>query len=1226
VVLISSLVVLFVNSLEIAVMWIRSFLLFALIFSAANAHAAPPPAVPDFARDIAPVLKTYCVGCHNPRDKEGKLDLETWEALQRGGEHGPVVVAGKPNESRMYTLLTGKVKPVMPPEGNEAPNGKQINLIFEWIYHGAKASKIPVMVPDLATPTIKLTAPARNPIAAVAVSPTSPQFALGSQGEVQFTALDEQTEIYSQVDFRGPVTDLEYSRDGKLLLTAAGEPGLFGEAQLWNTADGKLLKTFTGHRDSLYAVAITADAKTIATASYDQTIKLWDAGSGKELHTLTGHNGAVFDLSFNPAGAILASCGADRTVKLWDVKTGARLDTFSQSTKELYAVAFSPDGKHVVAGGADNRIRQWAISPTAKENTNPITLTRFAHEGSVLKLAYSADGKTLVSSGEDKLVRIWDPATIMERRALEKQPDWVAALGLTSDGKTLVVGRMDGTFGVYDTATAKLKQALLPQIVSVEPRGIQRGVPTKLTLRGTGFVALTGLALRGPDGKTLSPSVVFLKTLEANAVVAELTTAGALPRGEYQIVSLSGKTKGEVPQTMPATINIDDRPQSTEAEPNQLAKSSAVIAQNTGVWGACAMPGDVDHFRFDAKKGQTVVCRIEAKTMNSMLNGFLALLDPVGETVASNNDFDGSQDPLVAYTIPADGQYTVRVSDQAMTGSPQHFYRLTVGTLPLATGVFPQNVTIGRETALQLIGFNLPAGVTTKVKPAAAGEMPVAIADAALRTTKPLKVMATADAETIELEPNDAPAAAKLTVTPAFVAGRIAPAAGAANDVDLIRFASKKGQTWIIETEAARRGSPVDTKIEVLAADGKPVPRVLLQAVRDSYVTFRSIDSLAIGCRFFNWEEMELNTYAYMSGEVVKLFRKPRGPDSEFDFYQSGGRRRGYFDTSAAGHALDEAVYIVEPHPIGTPLIYNGLPTFTLNYANDDDALRKLGGDSRLTFTAPADGEYLVRVSDVRGFGGERYFYRLTIREPQPSFAVTMTNLKPNVHLGSGTTVTFNADRIDDYDDDIVIDVAGIPDGYTLSQPVVIQAGHTQAKAVLTALPTAKPVGDEVWKKLKWSARGKIGGNDVVKPMEGFASVTLEEKPKLTVKLEPAELTIAPGQTISAKLSIQRNGFTDRMNFEVQNLPHGVIVADVGLNGILIPAGQSERQIFITCYDWVPETERLSFAQTLAAKAGGPKVDFESSPAITIKVRKPSTLVRADGATSPPAPTGAPAK
>jgi len=42
-------------------------------------------------------------------------------------------------------------------------------------------------------------------------------------------------------------------------------------------------------------------------------------------------------------------------------------------------------------------------------------------------------------------------------------------------------------------------------------------------------------------------------------------------------------------------------------------------------------------------------------------------------------------------------------------------------------------------------------------------------------------------------------------------------------DVDLFRFDAKAGQTWIIETMAAQRGSPADTRIEVLRADGKPV-------------------------------------------------------------------------------------------------------------------------------------------------------------------------------------------------------------------------------------------------------------------------------------------------------------------------------------------------------------------------------------------------------------------
>ena len=79
-------------------------------------------------------------------------------------------------------------------------------------------------------------------------------------------------------------------------------------------------------------------------------------------------------------------------------------------------------------------------------------------------------------------------------------------------------------------------------------------------------------------------------------------------------------------------------------------------------------------------------------------------------------------------------------------------------------------------------------------------------------------------------------------------------------------------------------------------------------------------------------------------------------------------------------HALGEVCYIVEPHQSEASIVPNGLPVFPIPYENDDDSRRKFGADSRLTFTAPESGEYLVRVRDVRGFSGPDYTYKLKIR------------------------------------------------------------------------------------------------------------------------------------------------------------------------------------------------------------------------------------------------------
>ena len=164
----------------------------------------------------------------------------------------------------------------------------------------------------------------------------------------------------------GNVNALVFSADGKFMFAASGENGLFGEVKQWQVADGQLLRTIRGHRDTLYALALSPDGTLIATGSYDQQIKLWSVQTGEERKTLRGHNGAVFALAFRPDGQILASASADRTIKLWDVATGQRRDTLSQPTKEQVTVAWSKDGKRLAAAGFDNRLRVWEVSPEAK--------------------------------------------------------------------------------------------------------------------------------------------------------------------------------------------------------------------------------------------------------------------------------------------------------------------------------------------------------------------------------------------------------------------------------------------------------------------------------------------------------------------------------------------------------------------------------------------------------------------------------------------------------------------------------------------------------------------------------------------------------------------------------------------------------------------------------------------------------------------------------------------
>jgi hypothetical protein len=479
-------------------------------------------------------------------------------------------------------------------------------------------------------------------------------------------------------------------------------------------------------------------------------------------------------------------------------------------------------------------------------------------------------------------------------------------------------------------------------------------------------------------------------------------------------------------------------------------------------------------------------------------------------------------------------------------------------------------------------------------------------------------------AQIAEQEPNNEPGQAQQLTLPAQVRGVIlgtadgaAPAGRPAlPDADLFRFSARAGEEWVVEVDAERSKSPLDSFVEVLDLAGERLERVVLQAVRDSYFTFRGKDAdQANDFRVFNWEEMELNEYLYANGEVVKLWLYPRGPDSGYDVYPGFSKRWGYFDTTPLAHALGEPCYIVRPVPPGSEILPNGLPTFPLYFENDDDSIRELGADSRLFFTAPRDGEYLVRIRDVRGFEGEDYRYALTLRPRRPDFQVSVVNKQLTVDPGSSREFTVRARRQDGFDGPIRIDFAGpggdadpaagtFPKGVEVTSPLIIEAGQMEATGLLTAAPDAELPSGRKDVEFPLIARAEIAGQTVTHPAGSLGPVSLGKPAALTIAIVPAaggapplpappggplEFAIEPGQTIMLRVVASRGDFDGEISFGKElagrNLPHGVFVDNIGLNGLLLLRDQSEREFFITAASWVPEQSRL-FHLTTDAGSG----------------------------------------
>ncbi len=1197
-------------------------------------------AEPDYFPAVAKLVEDRCLDCHAADDPEGKFVMETHEGILKGGESGAAIVVGKSSESLLVKYLRGQVekdgkKKFMPPGKRDKLTPEEIDAFVKWIDAGAKPPQKEMGRKVVEVPKIAPKVAPKLAVTALAFSPLAQAVAVGRYGTVELIDPRSRVMLKRLEGHRGNINALVWNIGGTRLFVASGENSVEGEITVWDIESGQMVRRWSGHRDTIYALALSPDGQTLASGSYDQKIKLWDVADGKERKTLSGHNGAVFGLAFRPDGKLLASASADRTVKLWDVATGERRDTLSQPLKEQVAVAWSEDGRRLAAAGADNRIRVWQVSPEARETTNPLIVARFAHEQPILRLAWN--GPVLLSGAQDGSVKLWDAADITQRATLERQPDWPTAL--TFAGDLLVVGRGDGSVGFYQrdgkpveavkgahhgithlrrmrcqaAAKKEMKKEAAPnkpEVTGITPRGVLRGEQADVALVGKNLSSV--VTVKSAEARI----TVFTGAATAERVPIIVRTSGELPRGGYELIALGADGK-ELGRAMLRVDNIPvlDFPAANTHEDVALFPAS--------VWGALSRAGESDVYEFPAHAGQTLVFDAAAKAVQSKADLTLNLTDAAGRVLVASNDFEGG-DPFIAYKFTAEGRYRLVVSEEQMRGGETFFYNLTMGELPYVVGTFPLSIPPNAETAVDLIGYNLPDDPKTRsvrVKAGASGSAALPIDTDRLRVRGGASVVVSELPQVLEASGNHTPKTAQAVPLPSCVNGRLRTPGQA----DFFKFPARRGVIYTIETDAARRGSPVDTKIAVLDTEGRPVERLLLQAVRDSAITFRPIDSVSPDVRVENWREMELNELMWTGGEVNKIFRMPEGPDSGFAYYSEAGKRRTYFDTSPVAHALDEPCYIVEPHPSGTPLPANGLPVFTLHYENDDDGERELGSDSRVLFTAPADGEYLVRVQDSRGFGGDRYSYRLLLREARQDFAVRVEGFDGTVNAGSGAAFTLVADRRDGFDGDISCDISGVPAGWHITTPLVIQSGHLRARGCLTALPGAKQPTAEEWKAVKIRARAEVGGqaaeHDVATPampkLQGEPDVFVGIVPPAGTRHEPAstwapfdpakpfEITIAPGEILPAWMVLKRGSAKGALRFDVENLPHGVIVDNLGLNGITLLEGQDTGEIFLKAAAWVPVQERIVFA---ICRDGGKQASLPFVLHVRLKDQK-STIV-----------------
>lgn len=400
------------------------------------------------------LLKAQCLSCHNGEKRKGGLALTSREAMLEGGDEGAVVVEEKPEESVLIQSLADSADPHMPPK--KQLSAAQIKTLSDWISGGAPWDAVALAAASAPRAvTLSRLPAAYHPVMALALSPDGSRLAAGCGNElVIFDTGPDGTALRSRAQAHlDPVQSLAWTPDGKFLITGAfrrvvvwdADPlterreitagltdrisavvalpeagralvadGLVAESGIVREVDllsGSVIRSWTAHADTIFAMALSHDGKRLATAGGDRMLKVWDPATGTETARMEAHASQVLSVAFHPDDSQLVTGGADRQLKVWDVKTRENVIALPGKTSAFNALQWNPAGPAVFAVMEDGTLLKYTDfkTHTGAQSSDAGSERSLGHADAALYcLTVSADGERVFAGTRDSRILGWD--------------------------------------------------------------------------------------------------------------------------------------------------------------------------------------------------------------------------------------------------------------------------------------------------------------------------------------------------------------------------------------------------------------------------------------------------------------------------------------------------------------------------------------------------------------------------------------------------------------------------------------------------------------------------------------------------------------------------------------------------------------------------------------------------------------------------------------------------
>lgn len=259
---------------------------------------------------------------------------------------------------------------------------------------------------------------------------------------------------------QGSIEAMALSPDNRFLAVGVRMPD--SPIRLYDFPRRKLIGVLRGHGHTVFSLAFSDDSRFLVSGSADKTIKLWSVAERRLVRTFTGHTDAVYGVALH--GRRMVSGSWDGTVRLWDIEQRAALKTSREVGDRVFDVAFAPDGSHIAAIGKDNEkllLFDGDLNPqqTIANGTGARHLC-FSPDGRKLLLGRRAGGSAPACHVYERTGDRWQLAG-----SQDGQPGYVEGVAFLDDATAVTAGGDAHTIALWkwDGGKAHIVRALAGQ-------------------------------------------------------------------------------------------------------------------------------------------------------------------------------------------------------------------------------------------------------------------------------------------------------------------------------------------------------------------------------------------------------------------------------------------------------------------------------------------------------------------------------------------------------------------------------------------------------------------------------------------------------------------------------------------------------------------------------------------------------------------------------------------